>query len=207
MKNRQIIIVGTGRSGSGYLSKLLTLNGIMCGHEHSFNPSRHGPIQHPYQADSSWLAVPYLDNYIHNTKILHVVRDPIKVLESLTTRGFFKTKIYRKVNDPGDKFYKFVEKFLPEINTIECPVHTAIYFIIHWSKMIEKAIGTQYYQLETDLPLLLDKLGITNPKYYSDTKYNTNTSKSNKIKLDLKSLDNTYLKMLTLHRKNYGYKI
>ena len=66
-RKKKVLVVSTGRSGSGYLSKLLTLNGIECGHEISFNPDTHGPIEHPYRADSSWLATPYIKENLHNS--------------------------------------------------------------------------------------------------------------------------------------------
>lgn len=47
------LFVGTGRSGSAYTSKLLTLNGITCGHEIAYTPSTHGPIGDNYDAESS----------------------------------------------------------------------------------------------------------------------------------------------------------
>jgi len=53
--NSKKLFVGVGRSGTGYISKLMSLNSIKCGHELFFNTKVHGPIDTNYLADSSWL--------------------------------------------------------------------------------------------------------------------------------------------------------
>ena len=62
--NLKYLIVGTGRSGTGYVSQLLTLNGVPCGHEDIFNPwSNTVPSNNEFLADASWLGAPHIKDY------------------------------------------------------------------------------------------------------------------------------------------------
>jgi hypothetical protein len=73
------VITGTGRSGTGYISRLLTAVGIRCGHEEWWNPyNKRTP---GLAGDASWLAVPHLDGY--QGRVFHQIRDPLKVISSL----------------------------------------------------------------------------------------------------------------------------
>src|SRR6516225_10533359 len=94
------LIVGTGRSGTVYLARLLTGVGIPCSHERVFNGndiddairaleapggknsecSRYfGLDEHTLPlAESSYMAVPFLLHpWLADAAIIHVVRDPL----------------------------------------------------------------------------------------------------------------------------------
>jgi hypothetical protein len=79
----EFIFVGTGRCGTSYVSRLLTAAGKSCGHEdvYTFN-GYNAYAANNFQGDSSWLAVPYLNSLSEDVKIVHLVRDPIKVFRS-----------------------------------------------------------------------------------------------------------------------------
>lgn len=73
-------IVGTGRSGSGFISRLLRAAGVNCGHEEWWGPgAESGPGG--LDGDSSWLAVPRLGDF--PGPVLHQVRHPLDVVRSL----------------------------------------------------------------------------------------------------------------------------
>lgn len=76
----RLLITGTGRSGTGYIAKVLTFSGLSCGHERWWNPyDIHTP---GILADASWCALPLgLDDY-HGI-ICHQVRQPLDVITSL----------------------------------------------------------------------------------------------------------------------------
>jgi hypothetical protein len=80
----EFVIVGTGRSGTGYISEVLTKAGIRTGHEGWWNPD--GRRKSRLVGDASWLAVFQLDEY--RGKVFHQVRDPIKVISSLASVDF-----------------------------------------------------------------------------------------------------------------------
>ena len=81
------IIVGTGRSGTGYMHKVLCDAGVACGHEQIFTPN--GVVNPtPLEMDSSWMAVPWLSSY-PRTPVILVHRHPAAVISSFVGIGFF----------------------------------------------------------------------------------------------------------------------
>jgi hypothetical protein len=89
----RFLATGLAHSGTGYVAKVLTSMGIVCGHEHIFRMSGpledfsgDGPWGHPWnsvQAESSWPAIEHLDHpYVKGAHIIHVVRNPLHVIES-----------------------------------------------------------------------------------------------------------------------------
>ena len=104
----KIIITGTGRCGTLYISKLLSFCNIFCGHETIFDHSSWNQIlQRIYGneelklskiaktnygdylknniivGDSSYMAMPYLDmNIFNDCFFIHVIRNPIDVINS-----------------------------------------------------------------------------------------------------------------------------
>lgn len=75
----RFVIVGTGRSGTGYIAALLWAGGIRCGHEGWWSPlDRKRPR---LQGDASWCATFELDGY--GGRIFHQVRDPLVTMRSV----------------------------------------------------------------------------------------------------------------------------
>lgn len=76
----RFVIAQTGRSGSSYTARILTAAGIHTGHEDWFRPYRRriGGLD----GDSSWCAAPHLRAF--RGIVLHQVRDPLKVIRSLS---------------------------------------------------------------------------------------------------------------------------
>lgn len=74
----RFVIVGTGRSGTRYISEVLTASGIRCGHEQWWGL---GGRSMRLDGDASWLATFQLDGY--HGRVFHQVRDPMKVIRSL----------------------------------------------------------------------------------------------------------------------------
>lgn len=75
------VILSTGRAGSGYIARLLTDAGVPCGHEDVFKFTRKG--FRGLKADSSWLALPYVERGEFDGRVFHQVRHPLDVLSSL----------------------------------------------------------------------------------------------------------------------------
>lgn len=80
MKPPKATICSTGRSGSGYIAKVLQVYGISAGHEAYFCFPWKKPKQ--VEIDSSWIATDQLDDY--NGVVFHQIRHPLKVLTSIT---------------------------------------------------------------------------------------------------------------------------
>jgi tetratricopeptide (TPR) repeat protein len=86
---KRVLFVGCGRSGTGYLSKVLSQAGIPCGHEKVFGPFTRTVEWGEYVADSSWLAVPWLATLDTDVSIVHVSRDPLLCSRSWAGVGTF----------------------------------------------------------------------------------------------------------------------
>ncbi len=100
----RFVIVGSGRSGSGYISRVLTAAGIPCGHESWWNP--YGRRQRGLLGDSSWCALAQIDWIKYSGQVFHQVRHPLDVISSYVHRHTFtgpfaKIKLPLLVEDPG----------------------------------------------------------------------------------------------------------
>ena len=103
--NLRVIVVGTGRCGTGLLQQMFNRAEFTCGHENIFNSPNKTLVKRQYMsntqyaAESSWAAAPYLDQpwIDKKIKIVHLVRNPISVIKSFWDIGFF---ISERVNKP-----------------------------------------------------------------------------------------------------------
>lgn len=90
---RRILIVGSGRSGTGWASEVLRQLGVACGHESIFDNETADPAV-PYNwpktldAEASWLAIPRLP--LVGIGVVQIVRDPLAVVKSHLDLGFFQ---------------------------------------------------------------------------------------------------------------------
>jgi hypothetical protein len=81
----RLLVTGTGRSGTTYLTELLRACGVRCGHEAVFGPYGQGDWD-DFEADASFMAVPYLPLDIPTVLVL---RHPLAVVKSFHDFGFF----------------------------------------------------------------------------------------------------------------------
>lgn len=95
-------ICSTGRSGSGFIAKVLQAYGISAGHESYFCFSWRDPQS--VEIDSSWLATDQLDDY--EGVVFHQVRHPLKVLTSLM-------HTYPNGQRNAEKYFPFRERMMP----------------------------------------------------------------------------------------------
>lgn len=162
------LIVGTGRSGTVFMARLLTSLGIPCGHESVFNIEgleRARRILEGYaaptlsytstvswsngkkhedfdwladvsaiEADSSYMSAPFLNDVIlAQTKIIHVVRDPSKVVHS-----FCHHIDYFRYSEPKTLWEFFIYQQLPELKCDMAQYERAALFYVLWNELIEK---------------------------------------------------------------------
>ncbi len=93
------LVTGCGRSGTQYVARLLVAMGMRVHHEHVFLPDRMEgqtkdtmtALMQTMEVDGSvsWFAVPYLDLIPDDWKIIHLVRNPVKVIRSWVAHGFW----------------------------------------------------------------------------------------------------------------------
>lgn len=83
------VIIGTGRSGTRYMSRLITeaTGHTTCGHEAWFRAA--GDPEAGFDVDASWLALPALEAGTWVGPAVHVVRHPVATVRSLLRTEFF----------------------------------------------------------------------------------------------------------------------
>ena len=121
-------IIGTGRSGTKYMAELMRANGLNCGHESYYSPIRmeSGDQDESLDGDSSWLAVPYLEQDVPRSPTIHVTRNPVAVVKSLLEIRFFHPETEEA------PFRQFLWKY-SNIFQHEDPVVRAVEFWVEWN--------------------------------------------------------------------------
>lgn len=164
----KIISTGTGRCGTTYMAKLITSLGINCGHESIFDYSNDEIIKNrlnnkklrtlskvsqikernwvspeSIEAESSYMAAPHLDwPELDETKIIHIVRNPLEVIRSFVLDFKYFNKNMPDKKNPFNElgFEEKIWKYLPELENIENKFERASFYYCHWNKMIEDKI-------------------------------------------------------------------
>lgn len=129
---RRLLILGAGRSGTGYIARLLTAAGALCGHESVYGPPQalniNPPVWHHYAAEASWLAVAALKRRIHPGPIRIQLRHPLDVIDSLDRLGLLAWE-----RDPGHNAYRAaVAAIAPEVFAHPTPLARAAHFVTLW---------------------------------------------------------------------------
>ena len=189
------LITGTGRSGTVHMAKFMTSIGLTCGHESVFtNEGIQGfkeriekikPIEtsevsckekevydkswfdkNKQIAESSYMAAPFVDQC--EWDIIHVVRNPLKVISSTLIDAKFFTDIKQK------PYYDFVCNHV-EIKDIKNHTERIAAYYVLWNKMIKSKIEKNKYiliRIEDKKDKLFEFLNICPPKKYFQEKAN-----------------------------------
>jgi len=136
------VVVGTGRSGTGYISELFTRLGIRCGHEGWWNP----PMNRSPNliGDASWLAVPHLDTYPGRVGLQ--LRDPLAVMRSLLNGQLFTlagTNLY----------YRYKAAY---VDFCGDPVLDAARYIVEWTAAAAEHADRMWRVEDLDPALVAD---------------------------------------------------
>lgn len=189
----RLLIVAPPRSATGYIASLLTKVGIPTGHEKLFTIKGFVPNA-CYLGDSSWLAVPFINDIPKNTIIIRQLRNPIKSIESLYKIGFFNRK-------KPSSFVNFARRNLSQLDDIP-QLDKCIEFIYQWNKKLSEKKGRieNTYKIE-DIDVGIVKscvTAITESNSVSDTQLenainsiptNYNDKKSEKLATNIKKVD------------------
>lgn len=135
-------IVGTGRSGSRFISAALQAAGIDCGHESWWGPTANRRVP-GLDGDSSWLAVPHLDEF--DGPVLHQVRHPLDVIRSLVGITMFSNPEHRE-------FRWFMYAHQPGLTGDD--VHDAMLWWTEWNRRCERHAVLRYRVEDVDADLL-----------------------------------------------------
>jgi hypothetical protein len=158
------------------------------------------------QADSSYLAAPFLkENILQNTKIIHLVRSPLKVISShVLDVNFFKYP-----NDKQILWQNFVLTYLPKLKDITTEIERACYYYIQWNDMIQKSRECFLHKIEDGCTLsLLNFLGISEAKENLEISTETNSWGIRKKDLRLEDIPKGIIKNKFIEcAEKYGYQI
>jgi hypothetical protein len=126
-------------------------------------------------AESSYLASPYIDHpSLKNVIIIHLVRHPMKVINSFVSGFEYFNDWCLTAKDYKD-CHKLIYEFIPELNQEISPVLLCALYCVRWNQMIEKkAKGHQYflYKVENEIDLF-NYLNLYPTNYYNNRKSNT----------------------------------
>lgn len=162
----KLIITGTGRCGTTFMAKLITSMGINCGHESVFDYSNDDVIKEriknkekrvlslisqidqqkwidpkTIEADASYMAAPCLDwPELSETKIIHVVRNPLNVIRSFLIDFKYFAHNHPDKSNPFNEleFEEKIWRYLPKLSQINNALERVCYFYCEWNRMIEK---------------------------------------------------------------------
>ena len=202
----RFVIVGAGRCGTGYMSKVFQSAGVECGHETIFGPQGLQAAfalraAHPeLEADASWLAVPYLNSpLLQSARVIHLVRDPWRVLASFVNLPIFRTTT---------PFSRFIAEHQPQVFAHATAVDRAALYILCWNRWIELlAAGRRIVHRVEDSPAaLLRQLEIIpESSIFSDTRYN---HRGDPLEVTLKNIGDKGLRHEFIeHAEQYGYPL
>lgn len=141
------LIVGTGRCGTNSMRNLFDINGIKCGHENIFGVSKKQPnltsanVLNRYnknkdlKAESSWLAVPFLNTDLvpQHTTLIHVIRDPLKVIKSFLELDLFNIK------HKGTEYVNHMFKHCPLLSYNNSQEVNLMLYYYYWNILIVNA--------------------------------------------------------------------
>lgn len=160
-------------------------------------------------ADSSYMAAPFLaDEILKGAKLIHIVRDPIKVINSFCNNIYY---FGNGVNDwkANQTYEKFICNFLPELKMPMPQYDRASLYYVRWNQMIEKNNPDFFFRVE-DSPIELFKfLGAPNiTEYYKESNTNTFKSYNTDVFDSLMKIQNRNIRLeVAKMARKYGYNV
>lgn len=130
-----MIVTGCQRSGTATVARIFGLT-----HEKIFNPEKlnsetvESLIKTIGHGESSWLAAPYAKVLSTYTSVIHLVRHPLAVLNSLEGIGFWGTTD----NNGHEPYREFIFKHLPDIITKDDVIEKSLYYWVEWNRILNK---------------------------------------------------------------------
>jgi len=150
----RFVISASPRSGTKFVSVLLSNLGIKCGHEQVFN--RKGINKSAeFMGDSSWLSAAYLRKIKKNIIVIHQVRNPLNCINSIISHGGFFDAHERKAKRPistNDRRYQ-VNRFIRRNIKVKWSQHKrerVSQFWYYWNKKIEKYSKYNYLMVKAE---------------------------------------------------------
>lgn len=139
MNPPRALILGTGRSGSGYIAQVLRAARVVCGHEDWYNPwDSHVD---GLDIESSWAAiVEGVDDF--EGPIFHQVRHPLDVISSL-----LKQRSAGRYAAMRDRMFPYIP---------DDPVEVALFNWFYFVEACEHVAQRTWRLEDIDAPLIID---------------------------------------------------
>lgn len=209
----RLLITGTGRSGTQYISVLLSRLGLQCRHQYVFPGGvAYDPGKWDSIGESSCMAAPFLEEQ-RNTLIIHQVRHPLRVLHSMwaTLPGYLGW--FHPLANRENMFYSNVRLLLPEIwDVSQEHGERCAYYWLRWNQLIEGYAHRRVRVEEWDDDLLSTVLGNFGLEYgeeqarmFRDCPTDVNT-KGHRGEIELKELGR-FADEVVDQVARYGYQL
>jgi len=131
--NGKTLIVGTGRSGTGWCAQALNDAGVKCGHQsvfkHEHTLTGAVPSWGDWDADSSYEAVPVLPKLYPNVNVILVIRHPLQVMRSWLEHGAFTDEMPTRFG----QFWQVLQKHHPGVMEQKQPEDRAARYWLEWN--------------------------------------------------------------------------
>ena len=140
MTYKNCVVTGCGRSGTRYASVLLSRLGLPCGHQKSIRSQKPGiPSSMEKPAEASAFAAPFVMDIPDTWLLIHQVRHPLKVVDSLIRLRHLPSQH----QFTGHNFYK---RYVPTSQGYSHLPDEALYIWMEWNRLILKASTRRNYR-------------------------------------------------------------
>lgn len=196
MQHPSRVILSCGRSGSGYIARILQESGVAAGHEAFYNISKN---QVPVHVESSWMALPFVEKHSDATAFFQM-RNPLHIVSSFDNGDLLLKK--------HKKYLDFMKKHV-EWKDSESSTDFFTKFVCEWTKRcVDRA--SKFWKLEDLHPQLVAdvfRLDIDRVEKAFEIVPNNYNHHGNKHVYTWEELDdNRYTKRLRTIAESFGYE-
>lgn len=149
-KQRFLLVIGCGRSGTKYMSTVLRASGLDVSHDYD-GMGLSGTVSWLMTpGDADWAPWGPLSKDYNFRHILHQVRDPLKVIQSF-------------YNFPPRATWEWVSLFIPEMSPSDSNLTKCAKYWYYWNLIAEKRAELTYRieDFDTDYQIVGDQIGWT----------------------------------------------
>lgn len=152
------------------------------------------------EAESSYMVAPFLgEEALRDIPVIHVVRDPLKVVQSFCNYIQYFASV-----EPKDSYEHFIFTHLPELKHEMPQYDRACLYWVRWNQMVESRNPAYFHRIEDDPKGVLGFLGKEGPHFNDATVNSFKRPVSERFTLDTIKSKNIYEEFVALGKK-YGY--
>lgn len=184
--------------------------------QYKFEDGVHTPIpkwldEDAIVAESSYLASPYLrQDALKNTKVIHVVRNPVKVVNSFIRYLEYFQNRHPALWMPAKRYETFIYSHCTDLYFDMTQEERAALYVLKWNTMIEEMTKDKdylFHRAEDDPQPVIDFLGAERPdEMFDDKKVNTYEKRKKQFTLDQLPSGKVKDEFIAMGRR-YGYSM